>query len=156
MSCVCVYIYIYIPIPHVTSHPITYLSYLLYTPILVMSCISCLHWQCLMMTWHYLLPLLTLNPKIYSLIGIKNKFLFRLPWNMEGMFFIYLFIFIILVSALKNESRETHAKNSSCCPLPGLYGWLGSYCSFSRKLPPLPPIRAFYYSPFSFCPPLYP
>jgi hypothetical protein len=90
---VCVCIYIYIPIPHVTSHPITYLSYLLYTPILVMSCISCLHWQCLMMTWHYLLPLLTLNPKIYSLIGIKNKFLFRLPWNMEGMFlFIYLFL----------------------------------------------------------------
>jgi hypothetical protein len=81
---------------------------------------------------------LRLKNKIYSLIGIKNKFLFGLPWTMEGMFFIlfYFIFFIILVSALKNESRETHAKNSSCCPLPCLYGWLGSYCSFSRKLPP--------------------
>jgi hypothetical protein len=66
--------------------------------------------------------------------------------------FIYLFIFIILVSALKNESRETHAKNSSCCPLPGLYGWLGSYCSFSRKLPPSLPFAHFITLPFPFAP----
>ena len=147
---VCVY-YIYIPIAHVISHPITYLSYLfIYSHIChvmhIMPALAVPDDDVALF-----IVTLRLKNKIYSFIRIKNKFLFRLPWNMDGMFIFTIIFIIFLVSALKNESRETHAKTHHAVLCRAfMVGWLPT-ALFLVSFPSLP-FPHFITLPFLFAP----